>query len=118
MDDACSIAVADIGGTNARFARADLSQNGTVQLHEPVVLPTASYPDLPSAWAEFLKRSSDFAPEGAALALAGPVGNERFKLTNAAWEFDTANLAAELGLEQIALLNDFAAIAHAVAGDE
>ncbi|KPP88920.1 glucokinase [Erythrobacter sp. HL-111] len=110
------IAVADIGGTNARFARARRGADGRAVLSEPVVLATGDYPDLPSAWRAFREREPGFAPAGAAFALAGPVGEGPFKLTNADWRFDPDTLPDELGVEHVTLLNDFAAIAHAVAG--
>lgn len=110
------IAVADIGGTHARFARARLGEDGRMVLGEPVVLHTGDYPDLPSAWRAFLGREPGFVPGGAAFALAGPVGEGPFKLTNAEWSFDPDTLPEELGVEHVTLLNDFAAIAHAVAG--
>jgi glucokinase len=110
------IAVADIGGTHARFARARVDQAGRVALGEPVVLRTGDYPDLPSAWRAFLECEPGFAPAGASFALAGPVGEGPFKLTNADWSFDPDALPRELDVEDVTLLNDFAAIAHAVAG--
>lgn len=110
------IAVADIGGTHARFARAGLDAKGRASLGETVVLRTGDYPNLASAWRAFLEREADFAPDGAAFALAGPVGKGPFKLTNAHWRFAPDALPGELGVEHVTLLNDFAAIAHAVAG--
>jgi len=110
------IAVADIGGTNARFARARVTGSGRVELSEPVMLATADFDDLPGAFRAFLAREGDFSPQGAAFALAGPVGDAPFKLTNADWHFDPAQLPSQLGLEKVTLLNDFAAIAHAAAG--
>jgi glucokinase len=110
------IAVADIGGTNARFARAQVTSDGNVTLHEPVVLATGDYPDLASAWRTFCSHVEDFEPVGAAFALAGPVADGPFKLTNAAWRFDPGTLPNELGIARVTLLNDFEAIAHAVAG--
>lgn len=110
------IAVADIGGTNARFARARRDEHGGLRLSDPVVLATGDYPDLPSAWRSFLEREAGFAPTGAAFALAGPVGDGPFRLTNAEWRFDPDRLPGELRVGEVTLLNDFAAIAHAVAG--
>ncbi|MEQ8772948.1 MAG: glucokinase, partial [Erythrobacter sp.] len=110
------IAVADIGGTHARFARARIGEDRQVSLCEPIVLKTGDYPDLPSAWRAFLAREPGFAPAGAAFALAGPVGEGPFKLTNADWRFDPDTLPGELEVADVTLLNDFAAIAHAVAG--
>ncbi|MGB3711003.1 MAG: glucokinase [Erythrobacter sp.] len=112
-----SFAVADIGGTNARFARATVRDDGSIELDEPSLLATDDHPSLADAWRAFLARHPDFDPEGAALALAGPVGKGRFKLTNADWAFDTTTVADELGLSRAMLINDFEAVAHAIAGD-
>jgi len=110
-------AVADIGGTHARFARAHRTSLGAIELSDPVVLRTSDHETLPDAWRAFLDAEPGFEPEGAALALAGPVGSGRFKLTNAQWSFDTRTVHDEIGLPRAVLLNDFEAIAYAVAGD-
>ena len=112
-----AFAVADIGGTNARFAQARHTGDDGVELGEPIVLATGEHPDLASAWRAFLDASPGFEPGGAALALAGPVAEGRFGLTNAEWRFDAQAIPGELGLAQIVLLNDFEAVAHAVAAD-
>ncbi len=110
------IAVADIGGTNARFARAHMDSDGAITLSEPTVLGTGEFPKFADAWRAFLAQQPDFKPRGASLALAGPASRGRFKLTNADWAFDAADLSQEMDLPRVALLNDFEAIAHAVAG--
>ncbi len=112
-----TVAVADIGGTNARFAIAEVAADGAINLREPEVLATHGYPDLASAWRVFLERSPGFTPEGAALALAGPASRGVFKLTNANWRFDPATLSAEMGIERLVMLNDFEAVAHGIASD-
>ncbi|MEP0191745.1 MAG: glucokinase [Erythrobacter sp.] len=112
-----TIAVADIGGTNARFAVAEVAADGAINLREPEVLATSGYPDLASAWRVFWERSPGFTPDGAALALAGPASQGVFKLTNANWRFDPAKLPAEMGIERLVLLNDFEAVAHAIASE-
>lgn len=110
-------AVADIGGTNARFARVSRDADGRIDLAEPLVLATADFAGLTEAWRAFLDRQPGFEPDGAAFALAGPVGGDRFSLTNANWSFDVGTLPDELGVSRTILLNDFEAIAHAIAGD-
>lgn len=110
------IAVADIGGTNARFARASRGADGTIALGEARVLATGDFEKFTDGWNAFLSSQPGFEPAGAALALAGPVSQGRFKLTNAHWEFDQATLPGEMEVDRVALLNDFEAIAHAIAG--
>ncbi len=46
--------------------------------------------------------------------VAGPVNDGRTRLTNLAWNLDEAELCKDLGLARVVLLNDLAAIAHAI----
>ncbi|MEM1053358.1 MAG: glucokinase [Pseudomonadota bacterium] len=110
------IAVADIGGTNARFARARRDANGAISLSEPTLLGTGKFVRFTDSWQAFLDSQAEFSPLGAALALAGPANRGTFKLTNANWSFDSAQLPRELGLSDVICLNDFEAISHAIAG--
>ncbi|MEO1489961.1 MAG: UbiA family prenyltransferase, partial [Pseudomonadota bacterium] len=90
--------------------------SGAVSLDEPLVLKTDDYPDLAAAWRPFLSQHPGFEPQGASLALAGPVaGDTPFKLTNNDWAFEPASMPASLGVKHLTLLNDFAAIAHGIA---
>src|SRR5690606_27423866 len=45
---------------------------------------------------------------------ACPVGGDEIRLTNRAWSFNRHELRASLGLDELRLINDFGAIAHAV----
>lgn len=99
--------VADIGGTNARFARV-----GADGRHgEPVKLAVADYPDLAAATRAALERLPGPAVDRAAFAFAGPITGDAVSLTNAGWSFSIAALRKELGLAQLLVLNDFAALA-------
>ncbi len=104
----------DIGGTHARFALAKLTPDH-ITLGEPVTLATADFPGLAEAWAEFERRIAAPLPRAAAVAAAGPLIGETIKLTNSAWTIDAAVLRTGLGLEQVTLINDLGAVAHAVA---
>jgi glucokinase len=102
--------VADIGGTNVRFAVADLD---TLELANPVSLRREGFPSL-EAVAESYLRGVAGRPSAAAIAVAGPVVGETVKLTNAPWSFRRAELKAALGLDELLVLNDFEALAHAL----
>jgi len=102
--------LADIGGTHARFALASSGGFGTV-----VTLRTADYAGPGAAVRAFLERARPAAPPAvAALACAGPVEDGRVRLTNSAWLIDGDGLRAELGFEDVRVINDFAAVAWAV----
>lgn len=105
----------DIGGTNARFAVATIGGNGEIALDEPITLPTSDYVSLQTAWQEFAKRLGREPPKHAAIAIAGPVTGETVRMTNNSWTIRTHALDEQLGLETFTVLNDFAAVAHAVA---
>jgi glucokinase len=100
----------DIGATNARFA---LLRNGALG---PVVnFEVAHYARFPDAVAEFIELHGDRVPVSDALiAVAGPVENERCKLTNCPWIIDGAELRASFGLGWVRIINDFAAMAHSL----
>ncbi|HUG45294.1 MAG TPA: glucokinase [Sphingomicrobium sp.] len=109
------IVTADIGGTHARFALARLDGGRVTSLSEPVTLQTAGYATFPNAWREFERRSGGEMPRDLVIAFAGPVGGEMLKLTNNPWQIRREQIRDELGLEKLTIVNDFAAVAHAVA---
>ncbi len=110
------IVAADIGGTHARFALARLDAAGQVEwLDEPLVLRCADHASLEDAWAAFGRHLGRALPRAAAIAIACPVGGEVLKLTNNAWIIRPAELNAVLGIDSHVLVNDFEAVAHAVA---
>lgn len=101
-----SFLVADVGGTNARFALADDRGIGEV-----TTFATEAFDGPESAMRAFLGGS---APRAVAVACAGPVENGVVRLTNADWFVDAARLRAELGVDDVVVINDFAAVAWAI----
>jgi glucokinase len=115
-----TIAVADIGGTNARFAIAHIDGGRVAHLGEPVTLGTSDYASFQTAWQEFARRNPGDEPDGIGIAFAGPVGGDVLKLTNNPWVIRRALMKEKLGVEDYTIVNDFEAIGHAVArlGDD
>ncbi len=107
------IAVADIGGTNARFAIAKIASGTCRELGEPVTLKTGDYEGLEAAWAAL--PSTFGAVSAAAVAVAAPIEGDVLSFVNNDWRIRRDNLAARIGLEKVMLLNDFGAMAHGVA---
>jgi glucokinase len=105
----------DIGGTHARFALARIENGRVARLDEEVTLRTADHASLESAWQEFGRRVGRPLPAAAAIAIAAPVQGEVIKLTNNPWVIRPGLLPSTLGVERWALVNDFGAVAHAVA---
>jgi glucokinase len=107
------IAVADIGGTNARFALAEVAGGKVRALSEPVVLAAKDHAGLAEAWQAFGAMLTEPLPSHAAFGLAGPVTGGPVRFVNSHWVVDPASLQGALGLERVLLLNDFGAMAHA-----
>lgn len=103
--------VADIGGTNARFAL--LYSNDRTPAQEQV-LPCADYPDPVAAIEQYLSQVGSVRPQEAALALATPVTGDRVKMTNHVWAFSLEETRSRVGLDRLLALNDFTAQAMAV----
>ena len=111
-----TIAAADVGGTHARFALASIDGGRVIDLGEPVTVKTSEFASFQHAWQEFGRRIEEPLPHELAIAFAGPVGGEVLKLTNNPWVIRPALMQEKLGVERFVIVNDFAAIAHAVAG--
>ena len=109
------IAVADVGGTHARFALAEIEGGRVVSLGEPVTLKTAEHGSFQLAWQEFGRRPGIDLPSKLALSFAGPVGGDVLKLTNNPWVIRPALMKERLGVDRYTIVNDFGAVAYAVA---
>lgn len=105
----------DVGGTHARFVRAAIADDGTIALGEPVTLKTGEYASLRTAWEEFERREDKPVPRAASIAIAAPITGDTIRMTNNRWIFSPAGLDEQLGLDAVTLINDFGAVAHAVA---
>lgn len=104
--------VGDIGGT-----KTDLMILAPTAEHfaplERARLQSAEYADLSSLLQEFLS-TTGLRITRACLDVAGPVVDGRAQLTNLPWDVDGAQLCRELDLEAVDILNDLAAVAHAI----
>ena len=109
------IVTADIGGTHARFAIAAIAGGRVVSVGAETVLRAADYPGLPAAFAAFAACAGRSLPPCAGFAVAAPITPGLLRFTNSDWTIDPATLAADLGLTAMTLINDFGAVAHAVA---
>src|SRR4051794_12500322 len=109
------VAAADIGGTHARFAIAEIRDGRGADPRGELVLKTADYPGLPVAWQVFVGGLGRATPRDIAIALACPVSGGELRLTNSTWVIRPAELAAGLDVDRYLLVNDFGAVAHAVA---
>ncbi|MGL4474202.1 MAG: glucokinase [Shewanella sp.] len=124
------ILVADIGGTNGRFALVPAEVNGN--LYEPMLVASGGHLENKPMCQQALTLASKSAPSvlalvqqylaliptdfkiiGASLALAGPVINQQVHLINLGWSACASQLSAALNMP-VLLLNDFVAYANSV----
>ena len=105
------VLLADIGGTNARFALA--RPGGIPERIE--TLPVAAHGSLEEAATAYLAAHGGGArPVRAALAVAAPVTGDAVALTNHPWRFSQRALAGALGVTSVSVRNDFEALALAL----
>ena len=102
--------VGDIGGTNARFALADLSGESP-HISDIREYPSKNYASGGAAVGAYLK-DVGAVPDIAAIAVAGPITHGAVHFTNLGWTFSETELLG-LGFKQAHLLNDFEALALA-----
>jgi glucokinase len=105
--------LADIGGTNARFALE--TGPGTIAAIE--VLPCAAYATLADALRAYLALpavAAAGAVRHAAIAIANPIVGDFVRMTNHHWAFSIEALRLECGFDELAVVNDFYALAMAL----
>ncbi len=103
--------LADIGGTNARFARS--LPDGEILAKRNYRV--ADFPDFDSALQSYKADTGDFDTcDTAAIAAAGPVIDGQMRLTNADWQLSEAAISQSLGNVPTRLFNDLEAVALAL----
>ncbi|CAA7623167.1 glucokinase [Magnetospirillum sp. UT-4] len=103
--------IADIGGTNVRFAL--VAPDGAIG--EALRMRCADYAGPAEAAEAFLAAASPAAaPTRAAFAVASPIAGDQVDLTNSSWRFSIEATRRRLGLERFSVVNDFTAVALSV----
>lgn len=100
--------VADIGGTNARFALVEKRR-----IHSEKVLLVKDFAQPHHAIRHYLEEAG-CQPRRACIAVACPAHKELVQLTNSPWRFYKSKLQKRIKLEELIVINDFTALALAV----
>ena len=98
--------LADIGGTNARFA-LEYAPGGIAAMQ---TLACADYPRFEDAARAYLDGYGAGARH-AVIAIANPVSGDAIRMTNHDWAFSIAAARRELALDTLLVVNDFTALA-------
>ncbi|SAK41282.1 bifunctional glucokinase/RpiR family transcriptional regulator [Caballeronia temeraria] len=104
--------LADIGGTNARFAL----ETAPGEIAQIRVYPGADYPGIAEVMQQYLKDTKVSRVNHAAIAIANPVDGDHVKMTNHDWSFSIEATRRALGFDTLLVVNDFTALAMALPG--
>ena len=106
--------IADLGGTNARFALVPIHQYEPLEIR---VLPCKNYANFFDAAADYIEHCSvDMENiDAVVLAIAGPVNQAVIRFSNNPWHFTRAEVQSYFGDDKpVALLNDFDAVGYSL----
>ena len=108
------IIAADIGGTHANFSIASVS-NSHPEILFSGTFDSASCARFPDLINTFLAEagSKGLTPEAGCFAVAGPVVNQRVRMTNARFVVDAKEIQKNTSLRDVLIINDFEAVAYA-----
>ncbi|MCV2356013.1 glucokinase [Paucibacter sp. B2R-40] len=106
-----AILLADIGGTNARFAWQS-EVGGPIETVRSY--PCAEFASLQMAIEAYLLELGRGHPDQAAIGIANPVSGDRVSMTNHHWSFSIEQMRQALGLQRLVVMNDFTALALAL----
>ncbi|WP_028205207.1 bifunctional transcriptional regulator/glucokinase [Paraburkholderia nodosa] len=104
--------LADIGGTNARFAL----ETRPGEIGQVRVYPCAQYPGVAEVIQQYLKDNKIGRVNHAAIAIANPVDGDQVRMTNHDWTFSIEATRRALGFDTLLVVNDFTALAMALPG--
>ena len=104
--------LADVGGTYARFATRGGPRNGPEAYAGVSRYRVADHPSLADAAERYLDTfAAQDRPQSAVIAVASAVNGDIVQFSNSAWRFSIRELRERLRLQQVRVINDFAAIA-------
>ena len=116
--------IADIGGTNARFALTPIRTIADgealklteADLIEPTALNGAEYETIADAIEAYLAgpAAKYDRPEHSVMAIACPTDQDQITMTNHTWSFKVSELKTRLGFKTLSFINDYNALANAI----
>jgi glucokinase len=108
VEDTYPRLVADVGGTNARFAWIAAPDAPPAQI---ATYHCDDHASLTRAVRHYLAEHALPGPRWAAIGIATPVTGDAVRMTNHPWAFSIEQVRKDLGLERLAVVNDFTALA-------
>jgi glucokinase len=110
-----TVLAGDIGGTKTNLALYRATDT-SMEVVTTARYPSDEYASCIDILKKFLQDNKLSAPDRICLGVAGPVLNGRVDLTNLNWVLDQADVKAQIGVQEVALINDLEATAYGLAG--
>ena len=110
------ILAGDIGGTHIRLAAFELEGN-KLQCTVEKIYPAAEHKGLKEPLTKFIM-GEGIPVECACFGVAGPVSHNRVKISNLDWTIDGREVAQQLRLTAVGLINDLEAYAYGISALE
>ena len=104
------ILAGDIGGTKTLLRLAEIGNKVLAERR----FDSHAYASLNEIVAEFLREGAAHPIACACLGVAGPVEGGSAKITNLPWQIEAAAISAQFDIPQVALINDFQAVAYGI----
>ena len=111
-EDRAMILAGDIGATRARLAAFETEGNRLQCVVEKTYM-SQEHEGLAPILADFI-RTEGIPVHSACVGVAGPVRGGRSKISNLPWTIDSGELAKQLKLNSVGLLNDLEAYAYGI----
>ena len=108
-----TLVLADVGGTNVRFATAESGSAG-IDPARVRRFENNRYTDFDAALDAYLDEMALPRIDGFSIAVAGPVSGRQAKLTNRHWTIDADALETRHMRARVHLLNDLSALGYAL----
>lgn len=105
--------VADIGGTNARFALVSEITDGRFKFEREQHLKGAGFDSFEAAFSSYLSDLGGVNVRAACIAIAGPIQGDVVSMTNLPWSFSQQAMAERFELDAFHAINDYTALAVA-----
>ncbi|MCF3974376.1 glucokinase [Paracoccus salsus] len=100
----------DVGGTNARLA---IARNHVIDEQTVTRFRGDDFTSFDDVVRRFLQEQDQPRISSMCIAVAGPVGGGKARLTNRDWDFDEDRLARLTDADQVRLINDLTALGYA-----
>ncbi len=110
-----TVLAGDVGGTKTNLAIYQVTPQG-MKMAQSARYASAEYKSLTSIIQHFLSDYDLQKPHRISLGVAGPVLKGKVDLTNLSWVLDQADIARDLGIGKVILINDLESMAYGLAG--